>query len=109
MTDGVMVVISDLRCVHGYGHHAGSHSCDPWNHADECPVSYADRKNESYASQLLGIPIIPIRETRLAHNHVFQNKNGIEGCPACDAVDPYHMTMRYFAGAYQKMHEAPGW
>lgn len=51
--------------------------------------------NPSYASQLLGIPFVPIREERLEHNHIGQEENGVADCPACEAIDPYHMTMQY--------------
>lgn len=77
-----------MRCKHGYGHHEGMHACDPYNHGDMCPVT-------SFASQLLGVPFLGVREERLEHDHIGQKDNGVAGCPACESIDPYRMTMGY--------------
>lgn len=38
---------------------------------------------------------VPFRQERLEHDHIFQVKNGSPGCPACEAINPMHMTSRY--------------
>lgn len=35
----------------------------------------------------------------LKHNHIFQSENGVEGCPACDSIDPYHHTEHHYISA----------
>ena len=37
----------------------------------------------------------PVRLERIAHNHIKQDDNGFEDCPACDRIDPWHMTDSY--------------
>ena len=48
-----------------------------------------------------------IRTERIAHTHITQDDNGIEGCPACDRIDPWHMTDRYADKALNQ--RAGGW
>jgi hypothetical protein len=38
----------------------------------------------------------------LSHNHIFQSLDGIAGCPACESIDAYHMTMIYLKVAWQQ-------
>lgn len=42
-------------------------------------------------------------KTRLQHNHVLQSENGVPDCPACESIDPYHMTEDYFHLNYYAM------
>lgn len=36
------------------------------------------------------------------HNHIFQHDDGFEGCPACDSIDDWHMTVMYVNQAWNE-------
>ena len=36
-----------------------------------------------------------IRVDRLPHNHILQSEDGVDGCLACDSIDPFHLTDIY--------------
>lgn len=48
-----------------------------------------------------------IRTERMPHNHINQVENGVAGCPACEAIEPYHMTDTYTFKAINQ--RAGGW
>jgi hypothetical protein len=35
------------------------------------------------------------------HNHITQSADGVEGCPACERIDNWHMTRLYAAAQLQ--------
>ena len=52
-----------------------------------------DEEFEAILAQWQNVPAVSL--DRLPHNHIFQDENGIEGCMACDSIDPYHLTEKY--------------
>lgn len=40
------------------------------------------------------------RMERMEHVHLFQRDRGVPGCPACESIDPHHMTMGYVEQAW---------
>src|SRR5690606_36504204 len=87
-----------MRCEHKYDHHAGPHACDRDQHDSPCPYRVQrDAERGASPTETPWVSTQPIRTERMKHNHIFQAKtiNGNWDCPACQTINPYHMTIEY--------------